>query len=266
MGGSFSGQLVVITGAAAGIGAASARLFAASGAHTVLLDRDVHGCEKLVRQLTDGGASVEQHSVDVADVAAVQAIFADIMATHGRVDVLHANAGIEWTRSIRETDPEEWNAILGVNLTGIYACGREALRAMCERRSGAIVITASPHATRTVPDAGAYAASKGGSLALAKAMALEGAPYGVRVNAVLPGAIDTPMLRREAEIASDPDEQRARFAQMHPLNRLGRPEEVAAAVLFLAGDDASFVTGAGLYVDGGQDASLSSGPPLPYSR
>jgi NAD(P)-dependent dehydrogenase (short-subunit alcohol dehydrogenase family) len=135
---------------------------------------------------------------------------------------------------------------------------------MKARGHGAIVVTASPHATRTVPDAGAYAASKGGALALTKAMALEAAASGVRVNAVVPGAIDTPMLRREAAVSADPEEQLRRFGAMQPVGRRGRPEEVADGVVFHASDRAGFITGATLHVDGGQDAALSSGPPLPY--
>jgi 2-keto-3-deoxy-L-fuconate dehydrogenase len=131
--------------------------------------------------------------------------------------------------------------------------------------SGAIVITSSPHAVNTVPDAAAYAASKGGTLALTRALALEGAPHGIRVNALLPGAIDTPMLRREAAAARDPEAQVERFAAIHPLNRLGRPEEVAAAAVFLASDAASFITGTGLSVDGGLLAAQPGGPPVSYT-
>ena len=258
--GAFEGRVAVVTGGAAGIGAASARAFARRGATVAILDRDADGARAVAEEI--GGA--EAFEVDVSDPPAVADAVAGLAERHGRLDVLHANAGVEWTSTVEDTEPEEWSRVLGVNLTGVYAAGRAALKVMKARRRGAIVVTASPHATRTVPDAGAYAASKGGALALAKAMALEGAPLGVRVNAVVPGAIDTPMLRREAAVASDPEEQLRRFGGMHPMGRLGRPEEVAEAVVFLAGDRAAFITGATLHVDGGQDASLSSGPPLPY--
>jgi NAD(P)-dependent dehydrogenase (short-subunit alcohol dehydrogenase family) len=260
----FEGRVVAVTGGAAGIGAASARAFAAQGAMVAVLDRDADGADELSAELRAAGGPAEAHVVDVSDAAAVAGAFAAIIARHGRIDVVHANAGIEWTKTIADTEPAEWELVIGVNLTGVYTAGRQALRAMAPRRRGAIVVTASPHATRTVPDAGAYAASKGGALALMRAMALEGAALGIRVNAVIPGAIDTPMLRREALVAPDPEEQLRRFARMHPLARLGRPEEVAAAVLFLAGDEASFITGATLNVDGGQDAVLASTAPLPY--
>lgn len=262
--GAFDGRLAVVTGGAAGIGAASARGFAREGAAVAILDRDGAGAHALADALRRAGGAAEALEVDVSDPTAVAVAFATLVDKHGRLDVLHANAGVEWTKTVEDTEPDEWARVLGVNLTGVYAAGREALRVMKARGHGAIVVTASPHATRTVPDAGAYATSKGGALALTKAMALEGAPVGVRVNAVVPGAIDTPMLRREAAVAADPEEQARRFAAMQPVGRLGRPEEVAEAVLFLASDRAAFIMGATLHVDGGQDAALSSGPPLPY--
>jgi 2-keto-3-deoxy-L-fuconate dehydrogenase len=263
--GRFSNRVVAVTGGAAGIGSACARAFAAEGATVVVLDRDEAAATALVAELAAAGRIAQAHPLDVSDGAAVAATFGAVLAEHGRLDVLHANAGTEWTKTVADTEPDEWQHVLGVNLTGVFLTAREALRAMVPRRAGAIVVTASPHATRTVPDAGAYAASKGGALALTKAMALEAATSGVRVNAVIPGAIDTPMLQREARIAPDPAEQLRRFAGMHPMNRLGQPAEVAAAVLFLASDAASFVTGATLHVDGGMDAALPSAPPLPYS-
>jgi NAD(P)-dependent dehydrogenase (short-subunit alcohol dehydrogenase family) len=262
--GTFEGQVAVVTGGAAGIGEAAARGFAREGATVVILDVDQAGAERLAAELRDAGAVAQAVAVDVSDPTAVDAALDAIVAEHGRLDVLHANAGIEWTKTVEDTEPEEWSRVIGVNLTGVYACGRAALRIMKPRGRGAIVVTASPHATRTVPDAGAYAASKGGALAVTKAMALEAALTGVRVNAVVPGAIDTPMLRREAAVSADPEEQIRRFGAMQPVGRLGRPEEVAEAVLFLASDRAGFITGATLHVDGGQDAALSSGPPLPY--
>src|SRR4051812_23927543 len=250
----FEGQVAVVTGGAAGIGAATARGFAREGATVAILDVDGAGAERLAGEIRDAGAAAAQAvSVDVSDPTAVACAVDAIVAEYGRLDVLHANAGIEWTKTIEDTESGEWSRVIGVNLTGVYACGRAALRVMKARGRGAIVVTASPHATRTVPDAGAYAASKGGALAVTKAMALEAAPTGVRVNAVVPGAIDTPMLRREAAASADPEEQLRRFGAMQPVGRLGRPEEVAEAVLFLASDRAGLITGATLHLDGGQD-------------
>jgi NAD(P)-dependent dehydrogenase (short-subunit alcohol dehydrogenase family) len=260
----FEGRVVVVTGGAAGIGAASARAFAAEGAATFVLDRDADAGADLERSSAGNGAVLRFGRGDVTSEHDVRAIVDEAVRTCGRLDVMHANAGIEWTKGIADTTPDEWARVLDVNLTGVYLAARCALIQMIEQRGGSIVITASPHALVTLPDAGAYAASKGGVLALTRALALEGAPHGVRVNALLPGAIDTPMLRREMEASSDPERQLERFAAIHPLNRLGRSEEVAAVALFLASDAASFVTGAALAVDGGMLAAQPSGPPVSY--
>lgn len=260
----FEHRVVVVTGGAAGIGAAAARAFAEEGAWTYVLDRDAHAGAELERSIAGNGALLRFGRGDVTSEVDVRAVIDNAVREHGRLDVMHANAGIEWTKGIADTTRDDWAHVLDVNLTGVYLAARYALIQMMQQGSGAIVITASPHAIVTLPDAGAYAASKGGVLALARALALEGAPHGVRVNALLPGAIDTPMLRREMQASSNPERQLERFAAIHPLNRLGRSEEVAEAALFLASDAASFVTGAALAVDGGMLAAQPSGPPVSY--
>ena len=257
----FGGRAVIVAGGATGIGAAAARAFAREGAHVTVLDVQPDAGEEVADSI--GGRFAE---VDVTDEAAVRGAVEATVARHGRLDVMHANAGVEWTKKIVDTTLEEWSRVIAVNLTGVYLCCRYAMIQMVEQGAGAIVITASPHGLATVPDAGAYAASKGGLLALNRALALEGAPHNVRSNALLPGAIDTPMLRREAEQAADPEEQMRRFALIHPITRLGRPEEVADAALFLASDEASFVTGSALAVDGGLLAVLPGGPTLSYGE
>jgi NAD(P)-dependent dehydrogenase (short-subunit alcohol dehydrogenase family) len=256
----FAGRVVVATGAATGIGAASARAFAREGAHVTVLDVNDEG-EAVAAEI--GGSF---RHVDVSDEAAMRGAVEQVVADHGRLDVMHANAGIEWTKTIADTTLEEWRRVIDVNLTGVYLACRYALLHMLARGRGAIVITSSPHALITSPDSGAYAASKGGVSALMRALALESATKGVRVNAVLPGAIDTPMVRREAEVAADPEEQMRRFGLIHPMARIGEPEEVAEAVLFLASDAASFVTGTSLAVDGGLMAAAPGGPPLAYNE
>ncbi|HKC30047.1 MAG TPA: SDR family oxidoreductase, partial [Jatrophihabitans sp.] len=185
---------------------------------------------------------------------------------YGRLDVVFANAGIEHCTSILETTDEQWARVIGVNLGGVFHVCREGLRAMVDCGSrGSIVITASPHAWVTGKEIAAYAASKGGAVAFMHALALEAADYGVRVNAVVPGAIDTPMLRREAEAASDPEAQLAALRAIHPIGRVGQPDEVADAVVFLASDRARFMTGSSLVVDGGLMAAQFTGGTLSYS-
>lgn len=261
----FEGRVAIVTGGAAGIGAACALAFAAEGATTYVLDNSPAGGGGLERAVEERGGTIHFRNGDVTDEEAMRSIVFEAMREHGRLDVMHANAGIEWMKGIADTTHEEWSRVIDVNLTGIYLATRYAMIEMVSAHRGAIVITSSPHAFNTVPDAGAYAASKGGTLALMRALALEGAPHGVRVNALVPGAIDTPMLRREAAGAPDPERQLERFGAIHPLNRLGRAEEVAEAALFLASDAASFVTGAALPVDGGLLAAQPGGPPISYS-
>ena len=182
----------------------------------------------------------------------------------GRLDVVFANAGIEWTKDVRHTEVAEWRHVLDVNLTGMFLVGRAALRHMCEVGSGVVIMTSSPHAVATVADTVAYAASKGGVSALVRALSLEAAPYNVRVNGVVPGSIDTPMIHREWSVADDPAEQLARLATSQPLQRVGQPEDVANLVVFLASPLANFITGSLLSVDGGLMAGLPSGPPPNY--
>jgi NAD(P)-dependent dehydrogenase (short-subunit alcohol dehydrogenase family) len=262
----FENRVVVVTGGATGIGAASARAFAREGAHVTILDVNAEDGEATAREIEDSAGSARFRTVDVTDEGAVKGAVEEAVADFGRLDVMHANAGIEWTKTIAETTLEEWRRVIDVNLTGIYLACRYAMIWMVAQGGGAIVITSSPHALVTSPDSGAYAASKGGVSALMRALALEGATKNVRVNALLPGAIDTPMVRREAAVASDPEEQMRRFGLIHPMARLGLAAEVAEGALFLASDAASFVTGATLAVDGGLLAAAPGGPPLAYTE
>lgn len=262
----FEGRTVLVTGGATGIGAASARAFAREGAVVTILDVNETEGESTAGEIQGAGGKARFRRVDVTDEAAVRGAVEQVVAESGRLDVLHANAGIEWTKTIAETGSDEWRRVIDVNLGGMYLASRYAMIEMRAQGAGAIVMTSSPHALVTSPDSGAYAASKGGVSALMRALALEGADGGVRVNAVLPGAIDTPMVRREAAVAKDPEEQMRRFGLIHPLARLGRPEEVAEGVLFLASDAASFITGTSLAIDGGLLAAAPSGPPLAYNE
>jgi NAD(P)-dependent dehydrogenase (short-subunit alcohol dehydrogenase family) len=260
----FQDRVVCVSGGGAGIGAASARGFAAAGAAVVIADVDEASSVPTVQSLKEKGYHVEYLSCDVSDESSVTAVFAWVLDHYGRVDVVHANAGIEWARDSRHTGLADWQKVIAVNLTGVFLFCRAALQAMCAAGEGVVIATSSPHALATVPDASAYTASKGGVHALVRSLALEGAPFGVRVNAVIPGAIDTPMLRREALASSSPQEQMERWAAMHPLGRLGKPEEVANAVMFLASPLASFTTGSALSVDGGLLSAQPSGPSWSY--
>ena len=262
----LEGRVAVVTGAAAGIGAACARAYAGHGARVVVSDIDAALGEAVAASLRAAGASASFVGCDVASSGDCARLVAATVAAHGRLDILHANAGIELCRSVWDTSDDDWQRILAINLSGSFYCARDAMRVMRDAgRGGVVTFTASPHAFMTSREIAAYAATTGGQVALMRALALEGAAYGIRVNAVLPGATDTPMLRREAEASGDPEALLRVFAGAQPMGRLVRPEEVAQAAAFLASDAASAVTGTCLSADGGLMAALNSGPAISYT-
>jgi NAD(P)-dependent dehydrogenase (short-subunit alcohol dehydrogenase family) len=261
----FTGQVVCVSGGATGIGAATARAFALAGAEVVIADVAVEVGISTARQIRDAGGAARFVACDVTHEGQVDALIESILDIETRLDVLLANAAVESTQKATEITLDDWNRVIAVNLTGAFLMCRGALRHMYQRGSGSVILTSSPHALATVPDAAAYAASKGGVQALLRALALEAAPHGVRVNALLPGVIDTPMIHRELLAASDPEQQLKRWAAMTPLGRIGHPDEIATAVLFLASTGASFITGTALSVDGGHMAAMPSGPASAYN-
>lgn len=262
----FSGRTVVVSGGSTGIGASSVEGFATADANVVVADVADEAGTALVAKLTALGHHVVYRHCDVSEEDGVEGLVSFALETYGSLDVVHANAGIEWTKDVRHTSLAEWRRVLDVNLTGTFLMCRAAMRIMCERRMGSIVATSSPHAVATVPDTCAYAASKGGVNALVRALSLEGAPFGVRVNGIVPGTIDTPMIHREAQSSSDPEAQLASMAASQPLGRLGLPSEVANVALFLSSPLADFITGSLVSVDGGLMAGLPAGPPLSYNN
>ena|ERR1035437_244515 len=262
----LEGKTVLVGGGSTGIGAATVKGFTEAGAHVVIADVADEIGESLAHVLSPGGKTVTYRHCDVSEEGDVNDTFRFVEETYGALDVVYANAGIEWTKDVRHTSLAEWRRVIDVNLTGVFLLARASMQRMCEAKEGSLIVTSSPHALATVPDAGAYAASKGGVNALVRALALEGAPYSVRVNGIVPGTIDTPMVRREAEVAKDPERQMVLMAATHPLNRLGRPEEVANLALFLASPLAEFITGSLVSVDGGLMAAMPSGPPLSYNN
>lgn len=236
----LAGQVAVVTGGGSGIGLATADLFAQEGATVVAVDRDPELCKDAVLQLTG----------DVGDEATVRAHAAEAIERYGRINVLVAAAGWSGGTSVPETALDQWEAVLRTNLTGTFLWAREAVAAM-RGSGGSIVFVGSQLAFSGGRANAAYLASKGALVSLAKSMALDHAAEGIRVNVVVPGAIDTPLLSRAFARAVDPQAARRRSIERHPLGRLGRPDEVAKAILFLASADSAFTTGSCLMVDGG---------------
>jgi NAD(P)-dependent dehydrogenase (short-subunit alcohol dehydrogenase family) len=242
----LAGKVAVITGGSSGIGAATAELFVAEGARVALMSRDAERLTQTARRIGSDG-DVLAFAGDVSRAEDVDDLFRSTVARFGTVDILVSNAGVHRVTPFPEITDEDWSAVIGTNLTGTFLAGRAAARAMVEAgRGGSIVLTASTNGLVAEPGMAHYNASKGAVVMLARSMAVDLAPHGIRVNAVAPGTILTEMTKPMVD-AGFP------FGEV-PLGRLGRAEEVAAAILFLASDDASYITGEILVVDGGQIA------------
>jgi NAD(P)-dependent dehydrogenase (short-subunit alcohol dehydrogenase family) len=243
------GKVALITGAASGIGRAAALAFAREGARLVLADREREAGERAALAAREAGAEACFCHADVSQEADVEAMVRLAVESGGRLDCAVNNAGISGPSGpLHRLDLEHWNRTLAVNLTGVFLCLKHEIPVMQRQGAGAIVNTASGAGLVAAPGLAAYCASKHGILGVTKTAAVETAGSGVRINAVCPGSIDTPMLR--AAMADSPQLEQLVLASQ-PGGRLGRPEEIAEALLWLCSDRACFVTGAALAVDGG---------------
>lgn len=241
-----------MTGAASGIARAVASLFAIEGASVMVADNSVSGSLETVEQIRTSGGKASFAELDVSQAAEVNRVVQATLDQFGGLHILFNGAGILAYGTVLETAEDAWQKMIAVNLTGTYLCCRAVLPHMIRQGRGAIINVASTTGSHDAcARAAAYVTSKGGVTLLTRAMAIDHAKQGVRVNALCPGPTDTPMLQK----AKTPEELVA-FAKTLPMGRLGKPEELAQAALFLASEDASFVTGALLHVDGGQTAEI----------
>jgi NAD(P)-dependent dehydrogenase (short-subunit alcohol dehydrogenase family) len=256
----FMGKTIIVTGAASGIGRASAKLFAAEGAQVVAADRaaEVQATADAIR---DAGGAAEGVEMDAGSAADVAALVDFAQATYGRLDVVFANAGISGgAPTLFEQDEEAWREILQVNLLGPMLAIQIAAPVLVKNGGGAIVCTASVAGLRSGAGSPAYSASKAGVINLVAVAAQQLAGTNVRVNGICPGLIETGMTRTLFEKAAARGST-GKIGQLNPLRRAGQPEEIAKAALFLASDDASYVNGHALVVDGGLSSSLPIVPP-----
>lgn len=245
------GKTALITGATSGIGYATARLFAREGAQLVLADLDEQRGQHVSDEIAAAGGSVLFVRADVSQRADNEHMIDACLDRFGRLDVLHCNAGINLPRLITDSDDDAIERLLAVNVKGLIYATRAVIPHMLRQGGGSIVITASKTGLVAQRDSPVYCATKGAAVMLCKALALDYATRNIRVNAICPGIIDTPMLRAFADAMPDPEAAWAEYSAAQPIGRLGTADECAHAALWLASDDSSFVTGVALPVDGG---------------
>ena len=249
--GNLEDRAAVVTGAGRGIGAAAARRLAVGGARVAVLDVREELCAETVGAITAAGGTALALGCDVAQAAQVDAAFARVAEAFGRVDILVNNAGVLRDNLLFKMTEEEWDTVLGVHLKGSFLCSRAAQQYMVRQRYGKIVNLSSVSALGNRGQAN-YASAKAGLQGLTKTLAIELGPYNINVNAVAPGYIDTEMTRATARrVGLDPEAAIARAAEATPLRRVGQPEDVANVIAFLVSDEAGFVSGQVLYVNGG---------------
>ena len=252
----LAGKVTIITGAASGIGRAMARLFARQGARVTAVDIDPQGLDSLARDDRGGDYPIACHLADVTDREACERIVATAVRSHDRLDILCNNAGIIQRATVLELSEEDWDRHLAVNVKSVYLWSRAVLPQMIHQGAGVILNTGSGWGLTGGGRAASYCASKGAVVQLTRALAIDHGAAGIRVNCICPGDTDTPMLRQEADQVGEAPESFLEDAARRPLARLGSADEVAQAALFLVSDEASFVTGTTLVVDGGGLAGM----------
>jgi len=251
----YRDKVAVVTGAGSGVGRGIAECLAEDGAFVIVNDIRQDAAEESRRILAGKGYRAEIAVSDISTPPGAELIVNEAIRCGGRIDLLVNCAGRQIIKRLEELQPEEWDIVLDVNLKAAYLCTKAALPFLSEQR-GAVINICSVHARATIEGFTCYAASKAGILALTRAMAIECAPRGVRVNAISPGTIDTPLLQAYFDSCPDPVRARTEFRKFHPIGRFGTPQDIGQMVSFLGSSEAGFVAGTEIIVDGGMTALL----------
>ncbi len=251
-------KIAFVTGAGSGIGEQIARLFAQQGGHVILADIKLDAVEQVAGEIRAAGGNARAQQLDVAEEPQVRAAIEQVAAVEGWLDILVNNAGISHVGSILETSLEDWERVMRVNARGVFLCAREAVRQMLAQSptGGVIINMSSVAATIGIDRRLPYCSSKGAVLALTRSVAIDFATQGIRCNAICPGTVQTPFVEDylARHFVGHEDEVRRQLHARQPIGRMGRPDEIAHAALYLASDEAAFVTGSALVIDGGWTA------------